>query len=127
MRHVILFIAFYSIISCKPQLSPNKDLSIPTEINTIELKEILNQDHNMVLLDVRTADEISNGKILGAIEIDYFSDDFTAQIDQLDTSKHYLVYCKSGGRSAKSIAIMKDKGFTKCTNLKGGYTAWSSK
>lgn len=81
----------------------------------------------MILLDVRTPGEISDGKISNALEIDYFGDDFAAKIDQLNKDDHYIIYCKSGGRSAKSVAIMKEKGFTKCTNLEGGYTAWSAR
>ena len=45
----------------------------------------------------------------------------------LDKSKPVLVYCASGGRSAKSAKIYKEAGFTKVYNLLGGFRAWSAK
>ena len=87
---------------------------------------MIDKGQNMVLLDVRTSEEIADGKISGAIEIDFFEDNFEANIDKLDKGKHYIVYCRSGVRSTNSAALMKEKGFSKCTNLEGGYNAWSS-
>ena len=127
MKYIILLTSFLVVISCKPKLTPNTDTAIPMEINSTQLNEMISNKQKIVLLDVRTPDEISNGKIKGALEIDYFGDDFAANIDKLNKNDHYVVYCKSGGRSAKSVALMKEKGFAKCTNLEGGYTAWSSK
>ena len=96
------------------------------EINSQQLKDMIAKGKGIVLLDVRTPDEIVDGKIAGAVEIDYFGDDFEAKVSKLNKDDHYIVYCKSGGRSAKSVALMKEKGFTKCTNLEGGYTAWNA-
>jgi len=99
---------------------------IPLEISSSQLRYMIVKNKDMVLLDVRTPDEIAAGKIAGALEADYFSDNFSAEIDKLDKDKHYIVYCKSGGRSSKSIDLMRKKGFRKCTNLEGGYTAWNA-
>ena len=126
MKYLILLTTLLIVTSCKPKLTPNTDTAIPMEVNTAQLADMIAKGQDMVLLDVRTADEIAAGKIAGALEIDYFGDDFAAHIDKLDKDKHYLVYCKSGGRSAKSIVLMKEKGFNKCTNLEGGYTAWNA-
>lgn len=126
MKHLVLLTTLILVTSCKPKLTPNTDTTIPMEVNSAELADMLTSTSNLILLDVRTPEEIAKGKIKGAQEIDYFGDDFATQIDKLDKDQHYLVYCKSGGRSAKSIALMKEKGFKKCTNLKGGYTAWSA-
>lgn len=125
MKYLCLITFIMLLAACKPNLTPNKDASIPTEVDVIALKDMMTKNTDMVLLDVRTPEETAAGKIKGAIEIDYFGDNFSYEIDKLNKDKHYLVYCKSGGRSAKSIALMKEKGFEKCTNLKGGYTAWS--
>ena len=81
-------------------------------------------DPNAVLLDVRTPAEIANGKIDGALEIDYRSPDFARRIGELDTTKTYLVYCASGGRSSQTCEQMAAAGFGKLYNLKGGYSAW---
>lgn len=126
MKYLFLLTALVLISSCKPKLTPNTDATIPMEIDSEGLKGMISSKANFVLLDVRTPEEIADGKISNAQEMDYFNDNFASEIDKLDKNKHYVVYCKSGGRSAKSIAMMKEKGIEKCTNLKGGYTAWSA-
>lgn len=85
------------------------------------------QDDNVVLLDVRTPEEVAGGKIEGALEIDVLADDFEQKIQNLEKDKTYLVYCKAGSRSARACKVMEKAGFQDLYNLKGGYTAWSSK
>ena len=126
MKHIILLTSLLVVISCKSKLTPNVDTAIPMEINSKQLTDMIDKGQKMVLLDVRTSEEIADGKISGAIEIDFFEDNFEANIDKLDKGKHYIVYCRSGIRSTNSVALMKEKGFSKCTNLEGGYNAWSS-
>ena len=77
-----------------------------------------------VILDVRTKGEIDQGIIPGAKNIDYKGDNFEEQIGKLDKNKTYFVYCKAGGRSSKTIDIMKSLGFTKLYELDGGMDAW---
>lgn len=85
----------------------------------------LEEDNNSVVLDVRTQDEINEGIIPNAIHIDiYRGQGFIYEIDQLDKSKNYYVYCKSGGRSAQACAIMNQLGFKNAYNLIGGITDW---
>ena len=126
MKHIILLASLLVVTSCKSKLTPNVDTAIPMEINSKQLTDMIDKGQKMVLLDVRTSEEIADGKISGAIEIDFYEDNFEANIDKLDKGKHYIVYCRSGVRSTKSVALMKEKGFSKCTNLEGGYNAWSS-
>ncbi|WP_138433151.1 rhodanese-like domain-containing protein [Winogradskyella algicola] len=85
----------------------------------------LEEDNNSVVLDVRTQDEVNEGIIPNAIHIDiYRGQGFIHEIDQLDKSKNYYVYCKSGGRSAQACAIMNQLGFKNAYNLVGGITDW---
>lgn len=79
---------------------------------------------NTVVLDVRTPGETAGGVIPGAIELDFRSPDFAAQISQLDKDKTYLVYCAAGGRSSKACGMMEEAGFREVYNLTGGYRAW---
>ena len=78
------------------------------------------------LIDVRTPEEFAEGHIKGATLINYESPDFSEKIAKLNKNQHYLVYCRSGNRSSKAIAIMKQQGFTHITELKGGISAWTS-
>jgi rhodanese-related sulfurtransferase len=43
---------------------------------------------------------------------------------QMDTSKNYYVYCRSGARSAQACAILNTLGFKKTYNLMGGFMEW---
>ena len=79
---------------------------------------------NVVVLDVRTADEYAEGHIEGAINIDQGTDDFMQKVKAtLSTDKTIAVYCRSGRRSASAAGKLTDAGY-KCVNLKGGITAW---
>ncbi len=78
------------------------------------------------LVDVRTPEEFSEGHIENAVNIDFMADDFDAKVASLDKEKPVMVYCKSGGRSAKASARLKELGFKSITDLEGGITNWKS-
>lgn len=88
-------------------------------------RDQLNEDANAVILDVRTEDEFNEGIIPGAINIDiYKGQGFIYSIEELDKSKNYYVYCRSGGRSGQACSIMKELGFENAYNLLGGIMNW---
>ncbi|XOV68002.1 MAG: rhodanese-like domain-containing protein [Fluviicola sp.] len=76
------------------------------------------------LVDVRTPGEIANGKIDEAIEMNFQDTDFKKQLATLNKEEPVLVYCASGGRSARAVQVLLDLGFTEIHELKGGYNAW---
>ncbi|MBK7389808.1 MAG: rhodanese-like domain-containing protein [Bacteroidetes bacterium] len=78
-----------------------------------------------IILDVRTAPEVKKGAISNSVNIDFFADDFAAQISKLDKNKPVYVYCASGGRSGEAMAMMSKIGFKTIYNLEGGYSAWT--
>jgi rhodanese-related sulfurtransferase len=81
-------------------------------------------DSNVVILDVRKADEFAEGHIKGAVLIDQFQSDFVEQAKEiLPKDKTIAIYCRSGRRSANAAAKLADVGY-KCVNLKGGILAW---
>lgn len=91
-------------------------------------KEMLTmtEDSNYVVIDVRTPAEIESGYISGTdIFLDYNSKNFENEIDKLDPSKNYILYCRSGNRSGKACEIMSKKGFTNLFNLSGGINKWN--
>ena len=82
-------------------------------------------DSNAVLLDVRTQDEVEEGKIPNSIHIDiYKGQGFIDEIEKLDKSKNYFVYCRSGNRSGQACAVMNQLGFDNTFNLLGGFMEW---
>lgn len=86
----------------------------------------LEADNNAVILDVRTEDEWNEGIIANAINIDiYKGQGFIYALEELDKSKNYYVYCRSGARSAQACGIMNELGFANAYNLLGGIMQWS--
>lgn len=81
---------------------------------------------NFTILDVRTPAEFATGHILNALNIDYYSPNFTQQINSLNKNNKYLVHCKSGSRSPKAIDTMKMLGFIETYNMIGGINAWKA-
>ena len=79
---------------------------------------------DVVLLDVRTAEEFAEGHIEGAVNIDQAQSDFIQKTKAaLSSDKTVAVYCRSGRRSASAASRLAAEGY-KCVNLKGGILAW---
>jgi rhodanese-related sulfurtransferase len=88
-------------------------------------KTQLEADTNAVVLDVRTDAEISEGIIPNALQINiYEGQGFIYKLEELDKSKNYYVYCRSGNRSGQACAIMNQLGFENAYNLVGGILEW---
>lgn len=79
---------------------------------------------NVVLIDVRTEAEFNNGHIENAVNIDYYNEHFTDELNKINKDKKVMVYCKSGGRSAGAVTILEQNGFYNIVELDGGYLAW---
>ena len=97
-----------------------------TNVDIVEFKKLAKQK-NTVILDVRAPRELKAGKIKGAKNINFNGEQFQQQIEKLDKSKKYLVYCRSGMRSAHASSKMAKIGIEEVFNLKGGYMMWSRK
>ena len=76
------------------------------------------------IIDVRTPDEYNSGHIEGAGMIDFNADDFRDRIGELGRDKTYLVYCRSGGRSAGARDAMEGLGFLKVCHMLSGILGW---
>lgn len=83
------------------------------------------QDVNCQILDVRSPEECAAGIVSNAKMINIMDPElFQSEIEKLDKTKSYLVYCRSGNRSGKACQIMDSLGFTSTYNLAGGMLAW---
>lgn len=78
----------------------------------------------LAVLDVRTPEEYAGGHLAGAVEMDVHGASFTANATLLDRSLHYVVYCRSGNRSAQAVRLLSSLGFEHLYELDGGITAW---
>ena len=103
-------------ISCQSQ---NKQ-----SLETKDFSAKIEATANAIVLDVRTPGEFKEGFIKNAINIDYNDTGFEEQINKLDKTKPYFVYCLSGGRSGSAASFMRENGFKQVYELKGGMMAW---
>ena len=94
-----------------------------TDLNSAEFEMELKNNKDAVVVDVRTMGEFRSGRIPGAINIDLMSSDFDKRVSTLDKGKTYLVYCRSGSRSAQACEVMASKGL-QSANLSGGIIRW---
>ncbi|MFM2215164.1 MAG: hypothetical protein RJA88_533 [Actinomycetota bacterium] len=84
------------------------------------------KEAGVITLDVRTSGEFMSGHIENAINIDVEAMNFDSEIEKLDKSATYAVYCRSGRRSQIAVDRMKDAGFTNLFNLNAGVEDWVS-
>ena len=95
-------------------------LAACSNANAIDMKSIA------AVIDVRTPAEYSEGHLDGAVNIDVQDANFDTILSQLPTDGDYVVYCRSGNRSAKAVEKMKAAGFTNVIDA-GGVNDASSK
>lgn len=95
------------------------------DLSQQEWTEKLEADDNALVLDVRTQEEVDLGMIPNAIHIDIFKGQgFIYEVEELDKSKNFYVYCKSGGRSGQACAILNQLDVKNAYNLMGGFDDW---
>lgn len=91
-----------------------------------EWVEKLERDNNAFILDVRTPEEVDQGQIPDATNLNiYLGQEFLEELKKLDKSKNYYVYCRSGQRSRQACAIMNSIGIANAYNLMGGILEWN--
>ncbi len=97
------------------------------DLNSDEFESAIEATQDRIVLDVRTDMELEkSGKIPGAVQLDFFGDDFANEVAKLDRNTPVYVYCHSGGRSAQAAEQMKEMGFAYVYNLADGYGRWMS-
>lgn len=119
-RISLIFIVVFTflIIGCKKESDDQITLVTPEEM--LSLMEM----DDVQLVDVRSAKDRIDGFIKNSQNIDFNSPTFDQDIQKLDKTKPVILYCRSGGRSAKCAKKLKDAGFVKIYDLKGGMTQW---
>jgi molybdopterin/thiamine biosynthesis adenylyltransferase/rhodanese-related sulfurtransferase/molybdopterin converting factor small subunit len=95
------------------------------EIDVTEVKHKLEHGERFLLVDVREPHEylicnIPTAKLIPLGEL-------PQRVHELDTAQDIVVHCKSGVRSAKAVDFLKQSGFKRVKNMKGGILAWSDK
>ena len=80
---------------------------------------------DVVLIDVRTANEYKSGHVPKAKNIDVMSIHFSKNMEQFDKNQKIAVYCQGGVRSLKALKKLEKDGYTNICDFKGGYQNWT--
>ena len=104
----------------KEIFSKKRTIENINDISYSKLQEIIKENTDTILLDVRSKQEYNEGHITGAINIPEY--EILSKSNNILNNKNarIIVYCKSGTRSKKAIKTLKKLGFTNLYNLKGG-------
>ena len=87
---------------------------LKTELRNLsygDFVKALSLDPDHVCLDVRTKAEYSQGNLLNSININYLSTSLADDLETLDKSKNYYVYCRTGRRSLRVCIILQNAGY----------------
>jgi molybdopterin/thiamine biosynthesis adenylyltransferase/rhodanese-related sulfurtransferase len=105
-----------------PQANAQAAADRVPEITVQELRERLDDDLGVSVLDVREPHEYEVANI-GARLIPL--GELPERLIELDKDETIAVHCKTGGRSARAVKLLQEAGFENVYNVKGGITAWS--
>jgi molybdopterin/thiamine biosynthesis adenylyltransferase/rhodanese-related sulfurtransferase/molybdopterin converting factor small subunit len=104
---------------------PHEPVAVEGDIEPTEVKAKMDRGDRFVLIDVREPHEyqicnIPNAKLIPL-------GDLPKRVNELNSADEIVAHCKSGMRSAKAVEFLKQAGFRKVRNMKGGILAWSDK
>ncbi len=96
-------------------------------LNANEFSEKINRDKSAVVIDVRTPKEFNDGHISNSFLIDIYNPLFPDKISELDKTKNYYLYCRSGNRSYHAGVFMIQQGFNNVNHLEEGILSWNER
>ena len=92
------------------------------EVTVEQLKPRLERQDAFLLLDVREPQEFQICRIPGSVLIPL--GDLSSRLSEVEGRDDIVVHCKSGVRSGKAVKLLREAGYSKARNLKGGILAW---
>ena len=115
IKYLLTCLSLTIMISCQAQ----------SEFKSVDIDEfkIEISKSGVQLVDVRTAQEYSEGHIPRAMNIDVNAPDFEEKIKVLDKKENVAIYCRSGRRSKMAANKMTAAGF-KVIELNTGFLSW---
>ena len=118
-----LFPIILSLLLLSSCSAPGGSVNSYRQISMDEAVEMMRDEKNYIILDVRRPDEYAEGHIPGAINVPN-EEIGTAEIAELpDKSQLILVYCRSGRRSKEASEKLVKLGYTNIVEF-GGILDW---
>ena len=133
-KNILVIILIFIAIQCAVNPTDSRKKTVDQEqiienISTADAYQMIvdnKTNNNFIIIDVRTPGEFSNGHIENALNIDYYADNFENDLNTLDKSLVYLIYCRSGGRSGQALNQMEELKFNTVYNMLGGMNQWTA-
>ncbi len=125
IRELIDYERFCGVPPTNPTETPMANGSEIPEITPAELKQRLDRGDRLTIIDVREPQEWDIANLeehgsrlipLGQIE---------ERAGEIDPEEEIVLHCRSGARSAQALAALRDRGYTRLWNLRGGILSWS--
>lgn len=89
-----------------------------------QVKEKLDQEEDLLLIDCREAEEVQNGKIAQSVFIPRGVIEMTVAQHFSERNKSIIIYCAGGGRSALAAQSLKKMGYINLASMEGGFGSW---
>jgi len=124
MRPLLTYPAIVAVISLLMFSCAKEKSAEIVIIDATELENLMQNNQNLLVIDVRTADEVAMGSIPGSINIDINGPDFNSAITAIDPSTPVVVYCASGMRSKQAAERLAELKFTTVYDYSEGYNGW---
>jgi sulfur-carrier protein adenylyltransferase/sulfurtransferase len=121
-RKIHQLIDYEEFCGIRGEEAPENDLHVP-EITARELKERLDHGDDLFILDVREPHEYQICNLKGHL---IPLGELPQRVHELDSAREIVAHCKMGGRSAKAVDFLRQAGFRKIYNLRGGILSWST-
>jgi adenylyltransferase/sulfurtransferase len=119
ITELIDYDAFCGVISDEAQQA-----AADSTITAGELAEMASRDEKFLLVDVREPAEWEIVRIPGSVLIP--KGELPSRLSELPQNAPVVLYCKTGVRSAESLALLKGAGFASAVHVQGGVTAWAT-
>jgi len=121
-RKIHELIDYNEFCGIRGEEEPESDLHVP-EITPRELKEKLDRGEDIFILDVRDPHEYQICNLRGHL---IPLGELPRRVHELDSAREIVAHCKSGKRSAQAVDFLRQAGFRKVSNLRGGILSWST-
>ena len=122
MEPVYIAFGLFVLITAYNYLKPQGGRNY-TSLDTGAAKEMLEEDNNTVLIDVRSREDFNLEHLKGAKNIPL--DQLDGRLGKLPRDKDIVVYCQNGGRSIRAVRKLEVAGFTRLYHMHEGLRGWN--
>jgi rhodanese-related sulfurtransferase len=125
-QYLLLSLMVLLAIGCsRGDFDPEKDIAKPGAVRSIRSSDaavLLERHQDMLILDVRTSNELREGSIEGSVLVPFWS--LVQSTENLPRNRPVMVVCAVGGRSYAAGQLLVRNDFEQVYNLRGGISAW---